>query len=81
VGDLKAAFGRTAEEYGRHRAGFPPRLVEELARLGLIGPGHDVADLGGLLAERYREVSLDVPHRTWAVVATKPRDGGPVKSM
>ena len=39
-------FGLTAEDYGRHRSGFPPQLLDRLDELGLLRPGHDVVDLG-----------------------------------
>jgi SAM-dependent methyltransferase len=39
-------FGRTADDYSRHRAGFPDELADRLARLGIGGPGQDVVDLG-----------------------------------
>ncbi len=60
-------FGRTAEDYGRHRAGFPPSLFERLAALG-VGRGDDrVLDLGtgtgalarGLAGRGCRVVGLD----------------------
>ncbi|KRV47665.1 methyltransferase [Wenjunlia vitaminophila] len=41
-----ADFGLTAEDYGRHRAGFPPELVERLNGRGIGLPGQDVVDLG-----------------------------------
>jgi SAM-dependent methyltransferase len=39
-------FGRTAGDYARHRAGFPPMLFDRLVALGLLRPGADVLDLG-----------------------------------
>lgn len=39
-------FGRTADDYGRHRAGFPPALLERLAERGIARPGQEVVDLG-----------------------------------
>ncbi|WIM98917.1 class I SAM-dependent methyltransferase [Actinoplanes oblitus] len=39
-------FGRTAADYARHRAGFPPSLVRRLAAYGVGGPGQAVLDLG-----------------------------------
>ncbi|NYV77960.1 class I SAM-dependent methyltransferase, partial [Streptomyces sp. UH6] len=39
-------FGLTAQDYGRHRAGFPPELITRLARHGVETSGRDVLDLG-----------------------------------
>jgi SAM-dependent methyltransferase len=39
-------FGRTAEDYSRHRAGFPDELLDRLAARGVGRPGQDVVDLG-----------------------------------
>ncbi|BCJ46481.1 methyltransferase type 11 [Actinoplanes ianthinogenes] len=39
-------FGRTAADYARHRAGFPPSLLDRLAGYGVGGPGQTVLDLG-----------------------------------
>jgi SAM-dependent methyltransferase len=39
-------FGRTADDYGRHRAGFPDELMDRLVAAGIGGPGRDVVDLG-----------------------------------
>lgn len=39
-------FGPTAADYGRHRAGFPTRLLEHLAASGIGLPGQTVLDLG-----------------------------------
>ena len=39
-------FGRTAEDYGRFRAGFPEALFERLRDRGLMRPGLRVVDLG-----------------------------------
>lgn len=39
-------FGRTAKEYGRHRAGFPDAFFEELIRLGVLNPGLAALDIG-----------------------------------
>lgn len=39
-------FGRTADDYSRHRAGFPDELTDRLAQSGIGGPGQDVVDLG-----------------------------------
>ncbi len=39
-------FGRTAEDYARHRAGFPAALFDRLAALGVGVAGQRVVDLG-----------------------------------
>lgn len=39
-------FGRTSDDYARHRAGFPPELFEELPDLGVSLDGSRVLDLG-----------------------------------
>lgn len=42
----KIDFGRTASDYARHRAGFPPLLLERLAAYGIGKGGQSVLDLG-----------------------------------
>jgi len=39
-------FGRTAQDYAVHRAGFPPSLFSRLAALGIGLPGQNIVDLG-----------------------------------
>lgn len=39
-------FGKTADDYARHRAGYPPRFYDELLARGLGVPGQRVVDLG-----------------------------------
>lgn len=39
-------FGRTADDYARHRAGFPPEFFDRLAAMGVGLPGQRVLDLG-----------------------------------
>lgn len=39
-------FGRTAQDYGRHRAGFPPSMFDRLAAYDVGRPGQAVVDLG-----------------------------------
>ncbi len=43
---LDVDFGRTARDYGRHRAGFPEALFERLARFQVGVPGQRILDLG-----------------------------------
>ena len=40
-----ADFGKTAEDYARHRAGYPDWLFERLMRRGLARPGMRALDL------------------------------------
>ncbi|MET8575381.1 methyltransferase domain-containing protein [Streptomyces sp. NPDC005012] len=39
-------FGLTAQDYRRHRAGFPPELITRLEREGVEADGRDVLDIG-----------------------------------
>lgn len=39
-------FGRTAQDYARHRAGFPPSMFERLDAYGVGRPGQEVLDVG-----------------------------------
>lgn len=39
-------FGRTAQDYSRHRAGFPPDFFARVAPWGIGVPGQEVLDLG-----------------------------------
>lgn len=39
-------FGKTAQDYGRHRAGFPDRFFTRLFEIGFISVGNRVLDLG-----------------------------------
>jgi len=67
-------FGRTAADYARHRAGFPPSLFDRLRRLGIGTPGQSVVDLGtgtGALARGFahagcRVIGLDPSERMLA---------------
>lgn len=43
---MEVRFGRTAEDYGRFRAGFPESLFARLEAQGTIRPGLRVLDLG-----------------------------------
>ncbi len=46
AGSLRADFGRTAADYGKHRAGFPPSFFERLAAMGVVKAGMRTLDLG-----------------------------------
>ncbi|MFC7702822.1 class I SAM-dependent methyltransferase [Plastorhodobacter daqingensis] len=43
---VQVDFGRTADDYGRHRAGFPESFFAALSRRGWITPGGTAVDLG-----------------------------------
>ncbi len=43
---LDPDFGLTAEDYSRHRSGFPPEVVARLAGFGVEVAGRDVLDIG-----------------------------------
>ncbi len=43
---MEVDFGRTADDYARHRAGFPERLFERLLAMGVVRPGERLLDLG-----------------------------------
>jgi SAM-dependent methyltransferase len=44
--DLRADFGKTADDYGRHRAGFPDEFFDRLAAMKIIRSGIRALDLG-----------------------------------
>lgn len=46
MGEFTADFGKTAADYGKHRAGFPPELFDRLAAMGIARPGMRTLDLG-----------------------------------
>ena len=46
LGELTADFGKTASDYGRHRAGFPDEFFERLNALGILRAGMRALDLG-----------------------------------
>jgi SAM-dependent methyltransferase len=63
VTDCSPDFGRTAADYARHRAGFPPELLDRLAARGIARPGARVADLGtgtGSLARLFAQHGCEV---------------------
>lgn len=71
-------FGRTAADYARHRAGFPPRFFERLRASEVVRPGERALDLGtgtgtvarGLAALGLRVVGLD-PSRAMLLEARR----------
>ncbi|MDQ6811741.1 MAG: methyltransferase domain-containing protein [Actinomycetota bacterium] len=61
--DTPPDFGRTAYDYARHRAGFPPELLTRLAVQGIARPGARVVDLGtgtGSLARLFAQHGCEV---------------------
>jgi SAM-dependent methyltransferase len=44
--ELRADFGKTADDYGRHRAGFPDEFFDRLEKLGIVQAGMHALDLG-----------------------------------
>lgn len=71
---MQIDFGKTADDYARHRAGFPPELFVRLARFGIGLPGKRLLDLGtgtGALAREFARAGLRVTglDRSRAMVA------------
>jgi SAM-dependent methyltransferase len=63
MADRAPDFARTAADYARHRAGFPPELLDRLAAMGLARPGARVVDLGtgtGSLARLFARHGCEV---------------------
>lgn len=65
---MQVDFGRTADDYTRHRAGFPEAFFERLVRDGVLRPGQRAVDLGtgtgtvarGLARRGCRVTALDI---------------------
>ncbi|MDZ4761578.1 MAG: methyltransferase domain-containing protein [Alphaproteobacteria bacterium] len=55
---FKVDFGKTAGDYARHRAGFPPALLERLKAHGLDPVNRDVLDLGTGTGTLARQAAL-----------------------
>jgi SAM-dependent methyltransferase len=56
-------FGRTAKDYGTHRAGFPDRFFDTLIGAGLVRAGDRLLDLGtgtGTVARGFARRGCDV---------------------
>ncbi len=61
--DCSPDFGRTADDYARHRAGFPPALLDRLAAIGVVRLGARLVDLGtgtGSLARLFAQRGCEV---------------------
>ena len=60
---MRVEFGRTADDYARHRAGFPAELFDRLKSFGLCRPDQRVLDLGtgtGTLARGFAGAGCNV---------------------
>ncbi len=56
-------FGRTSDDYARHRAGFPVEFFARLGEYGIGRPGQRILDLGsgtGTVARGLQEAGADV---------------------
>jgi ubiquinone/menaquinone biosynthesis C-methylase UbiE len=63
VTDASPDFARTADDYARHRAGFPQELLDRLAARGFARAGTRVVDLGtgtGSLARLFARHGCEV---------------------
>ncbi len=61
--DCSPDFARTAVDYARHRAGFPPELLDRLAAMGVVRASARVVDLGtgtGSLARLFAQRGCEV---------------------
>jgi SAM-dependent methyltransferase len=60
---MKVDFGATADDYAKHRPGFPSSLFEKLSEFGIGLPGQNIVDLGtgtGTLASGFAAKGCDV---------------------
>ena len=59
----KVDFGKTADDYARHRAGFPGSFFQRISDLGIARPGLRALDLGtgtGTVARGLAQLGLSV---------------------
>ena len=81
---MKVDFGRTAEDYSRHRAGFPEKLFKRLADFGLGKEGQVVLDLAtgtgalarGLVRRGASVTGLDISAEMLAAAASLAKAEG-----
>jgi SAM-dependent methyltransferase len=81
---MKIDFGKTADDYARFRAGFPPAFFARLERLGLLRKGIAALDLGtgtgtlalGLAAPGASVTALDPAPEMLAQVAARAKEAG-----
>jgi SAM-dependent methyltransferase len=84
VDEVKIEFGKTAQDYGRYRAGFPEALFDRLAGLGAGTPRQRLLDLGtgtGALARGFARrgcvvTGLDLSAALLEEAARLDRDAG-----
>ena len=60
---MNVNFGLTAEDYAKHRAGFPEEFFERVFNEGIINTGDSLVDLGtgtGTLARGFAQRGCDV---------------------
>ena len=77
-------FGKTADDYARFRAGFPPEFFARLAALGFARPGVKALDLGsgtgtialGLAARGCDVTALDPAAAMLAEAAARAKESG-----
>src|SRR5262245_15798123 len=77
-------FGRTAEDYDRHRPGFPDSFFERIFAEGLVARGQRALDLGtgtgtmalGLAARGMTVTALDRSPELFEVLARRAKAAG-----
>lgn len=60
---MRIDFGKTAQDYGRYRAGFPEEFLDRVTASGFVRPGDRILDLGtgtGTLARGFAESRCSV---------------------
>jgi ubiquinone/menaquinone biosynthesis C-methylase UbiE len=87
---MKIDFGRTADDYARFRAGFPPEFFARIERLGLLRKGITALDLGtgtgtlalGLAARGAGVTALDPAAAMLAQVQRRAKENGvPIRTI